>query len=45
MTLVVEPIPDNTEIADEVLVTNGPGGVVDNPKKLDGQTTIPPANP
>ena len=44
-TLAAEPIPDNTEIDDKVLVTDGPGGVANNPKKPDGQTTIPPANP
>ena len=44
-TLAAKPIPDDTETNDEVLVTDGPGGVADNPKEPDRQTTFPPANP
>ena len=40
-TLAAKPIPDDTETNDEVLVTDGPGGVADNPKEPDRQTTFP----
>ena len=44
-TLAAKPIPDDTETNDEVLVTDGPGGVADNPKEPDRQTIFPPADP
>nr|POE61313.1 hypothetical protein CFP56_51615 [Quercus suber] len=42
MTPATEPILNDVETDDEVLVTNGPGDVVDDPKELERQTTNPP---
>lgn len=43
MTPAIESSLDETD--DEVLVTNRPGDVVDDPKELERQTTNPPADP
>ena len=42
-TPATEPIPDNMETDDEVLVTNGLGYAADNLKEPKGHTTNPPA--
>ena len=35
MTLTSEPVPDDEEIDNEVMMTNGPAGMADEPKDLD----------
>lgn len=42
---LLQPIPDDMETNNEVLVTDELGQMADNPKELDGQTTIPSADP
>lgn len=44
MTLATDPIPDDEEIDDEVLVIDGPAGVVDDPKEPK-QPSNPLADP
>lgn len=43
-TFAAKPIPDDKETDDEVLVTNGPIGEVDDPKDLNNQPTDIPTN-
>ena len=45
MTPAIEPILDNVEIDDEVLVTNGPSDAAGDPKESKRQTTNPPTDP
>ena len=45
MTPVTKPTPNDVEIDKEVLVTDGPSDVADNPVNPQEQTDNPLANP
>ena len=43
--LAIKPIPNDLETDDEMLETNGPSGVANNPKEPDDQAPNLPTNP
>lgn len=44
-TLVAEPILEDVETDEDLVVTDGPGGVADNPMNPSVQNNDPPASP